>query len=548
MDAVSFKPSFEDLAIRTPIVHIQHFLALFDNISASAALVQDPEHPQTLFVAKSPWEAVRWARKFMSAEEWSQVSGSTFQSSQERGKKIEVENPTHLSNNGITTASKRPFEARNLCRGREAPDFDGARPLQSGSEPKRRRILPIGDESDDQLSSDFQTFKVASRKRRQKPKACHQSKSQNSDEGRHTSSKPDFSDADDEDDMSQECPEVGEDVAVPITRNAALVRTSLPPVQRDILAGEFTSIPVPSSQDSSSSQSGPASQNTTAKLELERLESITGVQASLNHRDAIVKQCLALGKRETLENFRQACFYWRKHHMLGGQKSTHPHDLTLTKSSTLSRFSYAYHAAQTTIIHRAVLDVLYRADLAHLHEVHLNVLEAFSRFSFQEKKVAKSRPLEVFDDDVRSAAADQMYWACYPDLRDKPRSYNKKLARKFTKTLERAEKWYALRQKFSIGVLALVPRGANTWFERLPFHDLPIYLCLIEAANPVAVGMAEMIAQRVLSLWRREELPERLLYLELLKIVDEISFKANPSKLLEEINGGVKEWAGDFMN
>lgn len=234
--------------------------------------------------------------------------------------------------------------------------------------------------------------------------------------------------------------------------------------------------------------------------------------------------------------------------MLGGQKSTHPHDLTLTKSSTLSRFSYAYHAAQTTIIHRAVLDVLYRADLAHLHEVHLNVLEAFSRFSFQEKKVAKSRPLEVFDDDVRSAAADQMYWACYPDLRDKPRSYNKKLARKFTKTLERAEKWYALRQKFSIGVLALVPRGANTWFERLPFHDLPIYLCLIEAANPVAVGMAEMIAQRVLSLWRREELPERLLYLELLKIVDEISFKANPSKLLEEINGGVKEWAGDFMN
>jgi hypothetical protein len=80
----------------------------------------------------------------------------------------------------------------------------------------------------------------------------------------------------------------------------------------------------------------------------------------------------------------------------------------------------------------------------------------------------------------------------------------------------------------------------------LPFYNLPIYLRLIEAANPVAVGMAEMIAKRVLSLWRREELPERLLYLELLKTVDEISFKAKPSKLLEEIDVGVKEWSGDF--
>jgi hypothetical protein len=69
----------------------------------------------------------------------------------------------------------------------------------------------------------------------------------------------------------------------------------------------------------------------------------------------------------------------------------------------------------------------------------------------------------------------------------------------------------------------------------LPFDDLPIYLRLIEAANPVAMGMAEMIAKSVLSLWRREELPERLLRLEHLETIDEISFKANPSKLLEEM-------------
>ncbi|KAH7371622.1 hypothetical protein BKA64DRAFT_742064 [Cadophora sp. MPI-SDFR-AT-0126] len=271
MDAVSFKHSFKDMAMRTPIVHIQHFLALFDNIRGGG------------------------------------------------GKKIEVENPTHLSNNGNTIASKRPFQARNSCSGCEAPDSDGSDPLQSDPEPKRRRILPIGDESDDQLSSDFQTSKVVSRKRRQKPKAYHQRKSLCSDEGTDTGSKPDFSDADDEDNMSQECAEIGEDVSVPIMMNAA-------------------------------------------------------------------------------------CFYWRKHHIPSGQESTHPYDLTLKTHSALEQFSYAYHVAQITILHRVVLDILYRADLAHLHEVYLGTLEYLSRFSSQEKKVAKSRPLEAFDGDVRSVA------------------------------------------------------------------------------------------------------------------------------------------------
>jgi len=49
-------------------------------------------------------------------------------------------------------------------------------------------------------------------------------------------------------------------------------------------------------------------------------------------------------------------------------------------------------------------------------------------------------------------------------------------------------------------MLALVPRGANWWFEKLLFKDLPIYLLLIVAVNPIIVGIAEIIAKRVLSL------------------------------------------------
>jgi len=87
-------------------------------------------------------------------------------------------------------------------------------------------------------------------------------------------------------------------------------------------------------------------------------------------------------------------------------------------------------------------------------------------------------------------------------------------------------------------MLALVPQGANSWFEKLPFKDLPVYLRLVAAVNPVAVDMAGMIRDRVLSLWRREEPPERLLRLEHLETVDEISFRANRLKLLEEVNVG----------
>lgn len=416
--------------------------------------------------------------------------------------------------------------------------------------------------------------------------------------------KPDFSDADDEDDEIPQSAEGKDDNTVPLRNcptsppleaspgssdpppptglstspasadlasrpSSSANEVSTDPVTAPVISSieegrgglpaavEPTSVPVvPSSQDSTSSQSGSDSQNAAAELDkiaraaLHNMESATGIHISQNHRSGMVEHSLALGKRDTLENFRQACCYWRKHHMprtsqlmaLEGPAVTPgsvlSYDYSKTRHPALSQFCRAYHAAQTTIVHRAVLDVLYRADLAYLHDIYRQTLEALSRFTVQEKDSSSSRPRDLFKADVRNAAADQMFWACYPELEGKPRSYDKGLGRKFSTTLEHAEKWHALREEFSIGMLALVPRGANTWFERLPFKDLPLYLRLVAEVNPVAMNMADMIADRVLSLWRREEAPERLLRLEHLETVDEISFKANPSKLLEEINVG----------
>lgn len=356
-------------------------------------------------------------------------------------------------------------------------------------------------------------------------------------------------------DLVSTCSSLASDVSTGIT--TAPVVSSIEGARGDLPVVESTSVPVvPSSQDSTSSQSGSDSPNGIAELEkrarasLHKMESATRIYVSQNHRNGVVEHSLSLGKRDTLENFRQACSYWRRHHtpqtaqplalegLAYGRGSALSYEIDGARHPALNQFSRAYHAAQTTIVHRAALDIFYRADLAYLHDVYLQTLEALSCFTVQDADTTSSRPRDVFDVGVRNAAADQMFWACYPTLEGRPRSYNKGLARKFGTTLEHAEKWHALREEFGIGMLALVPRGANTWFERLPFKDLPVYLRLVAEVNPVAMNMAEMIADRVLSLWRREEAPERLLRLEYLKIVDEVSFKANPSELLEEINVG----------
>jgi hypothetical protein len=144
----------------------------------------------------------------------------------------------------------------------------------------------------------------------------------------------------------------------------------------------------------------------------------------------------------------------------------------------------------------------------------------------------------VFAEDACDLAKNQMFWACYPEYKGRPRSSVTSLDRTFRTTLAHAEKWHNLREEFSIGILALVPPGANTWFEKLPLKDLSVFLYLVRAVNPTAVLMGEKISDRVLSSWRGEAPPELLLRLEHLETIDEIPLKASPLKLLEEVNLG----------
>ena len=299
---------------------------------------------------------------------------------------------------------------------------------------------------------------------------------------------------------------------------------------------------IPSSQDSASSQSGSDSQNQIAKVDkdaktaLHRFEMATNTTVSHKHRGPMIERSLALGGREALESFRQACSYWRSDYTSKASQGLAQQGFDVDRHPALDRFSHAYSTATDTTLRRAVLDVLHRINLAYLYEVYLETLKALSHFSLQQRISGSNTSLRArdnFDEDVLEVAKDQMFWACYPIHAGKPRTG---IDRTFRSTLTNAEKWHALREEFSIGILALVPPGANNWFEKLPLKDLPAYFYLIRAVNPITVSMGEKISDRVFSSWKGEAPPELLLRLEYLETVDEIPSKANPLKLLEEVN------------
>lgn len=111
--------------------------------------------------------------------------------------------------------------------------------------------------------------------------------------------------------------------------------------------------------------------------------------ASPKHRTAIIKQSLALGAYKTLENFRAACLYWRSHVSRGSSiLALNRPVVSQGPAYTLDQFSHAYNIAQTTKIHRAVLDILYRADLAHLYDVYVGTLNTLSGYTAQHEKIS----------------------------------------------------------------------------------------------------------------------------------------------------------------
>jgi hypothetical protein len=317
---------------------------------------------------------------------------------------------------------------------------------------------------------------------------------------------------------------------------------------------------VPSSQGSSSCQSGSEKHNGTAtsdkedrvaelgknaRTALHRLESATGVFVAARHRSDLVDHVLALGDLPALENLRLTLGCWQS-----GSESIMSRALPAgpgsgsgpcySRGPALDRFSLVYRSAVDTALCRAAIDILYRIRLAFLYEVYLETLQTLSHLALQTTATPSnggSRAVDIFNEDVREVATDRMFFACYPQLDSTiARTNFGTMNRKFRAVLASAERWHTLRENLSLGSLALFPSRANRWVERLPVAYLSVYTTLVKEVNPIAVSMGEMISERIRGFWQNESPPDSRLLLESLVTDKDISmYKDDPLRLLEEV-------------
>lgn len=280
---------------------------------------------------------------------------------------------------------------------------------------------------------------------------------------------------------------------------------------------------LPSSQESShSSGSDLTSQGTrareSAKLALSQIEVSRKTQVSSKHRNAMVENVLALGEMDSLRNLGEACTYWREEYHSKLLQFTAPALAHTGGHPSLERFCRAYHNTTKTTLHRAMLNIVSRLELAQLHDLYLETVRALTHYASQANP---GLALECLDSEASDEIKNQIFWACYPLYQGKPRSSMPGLQQNFQLRMLHAKKWHTLQSQFSIGLLALMPPKANSWFSYLSLKELDVYIDLVRDVNPIAVSMGERVSEQVFVLWKGEEdPPAQMLRLEHLENFD----------------------------
>ena len=110
--------------------------------------------------------------------------------------------------------------------------------------------------------------------------------------------------------------------------------------------------------------------------------------------------------------------------------------------------------------------------------------------------------------------------------------------RVFKVILKNIEKQYTLQEKFNLGILVLILLGTNNQFKKLLLVYILAYFSLIYTINPIIVSIGEIISARVFLSQKGVEPLKQLLRIEHLEVVNKTNLRANPLKLLEEVNIG----------
>lgn len=95
--------------------------------------------------------------------------------------------------------------------------------------------------------------------------------------------------------------------------------------------------------------------------------------------------------------------------------------------------------------------------------------------------------------------------------------------RAWNRYLEYGKRWMMLREKFGVGIFALLPRGGvpNSFVERRPIQRLEDWMNMLTKCNDNVREMSEAIEPLLVSCMREEQPPEQLLF----EAVDAVEFQ-----------------------
>ena len=86
--------------------------------------------------------------------------------------------------------------------------------------------------------------------------------------------------------------------------------------------------------------------------------------------------------------------------------------------------------------------------------------------------------------------------------------------KQFENILGAAKKWWTLQESLNLGVVALLPPTSDSWFGRLNYTDLEVFIQIVRLRNPDAVRYGEILSSRVQCGYFRQPLPSIKLMLE----------------------------------
>jgi hypothetical protein len=586
MDA-NFDFHWTDRAMKADITHIRGFLLLLHKYRFAACPFGDPDHAQMLFVAKSPEDAVRWARKFLSEEEWQSCAGApTTPPAPAAPARQSLQGVEELGDGGIddedllnanaALSSQLRVQPQPSVPARYVPDSDALSALSDAGEsppttpnPKRRKLSPAPDgggsppeaTTSEPVFAPSQLIHTVTSKnrdklrRRQKKKekarlaALSSTRVADEDADEETDDEVDPSDRDDE--MGEEGDDAGQEATHAPVESSNGNRDRTEELQRDVEQAPLPDADTPAEEkikNAVTSEDLPALRWVMRARVPKSTATARSGRISYRVADQMIQKAKAIGSLPALESWKTISTHWRANGTLTSinlysQDPTSSQEVALPshldqQAAEVRAFYRAFQAASQSEVNILLQAIFHRRILADLFQRYRSAEGAIAASA--QRGTSRGRGVA----DVTQAKL-QLFRALYPDYEsihrpgDDPRSRKDWLH--FGKQLEKGRRWNEVESCLGAGILAFIPETivSHTWVEKgLPWDVFCVWLQLVKEHNQAAVLQGEQMLARLGDALAGRQIPPNRLRLEKVRLA-ELKDVDDKSILLEEIDAEV---------